>query len=73
MLVLTRKINESIVINDDTVITVLELAGSKVRLGIKAPASVPVWRKELIDARLEWQDKDAAKEVKPDHLVETRR
>jgi carbon storage regulator len=73
MLVLTRKINESIVINDDTVITVLELAGSKVRLGIKAPASVPVWRKELIDARLEWQDKDAAKEVKPDHFVEAGR
>ncbi|MFL5244753.1 MAG: carbon storage regulator [Gemmataceae bacterium] len=73
MLVLTRKLNESIVINDDTVITVLEIVGSKVRLGIKAPATVPVWRKELVDARQEWQRKDAGSEIKPDHLVEAGR
>jgi carbon storage regulator len=73
MLVLSRKLNESIVINDDTVITVLEIAGSKVRLGIKAPTIVPVWRKELVDARLEWQDKKVVGDVRPDHLVEAGR
>ena len=47
MLVLTRKVNESIVINSDVVITVIELRGEKVRLGIVAPREVPVYRQEL--------------------------
>jgi carbon storage regulator len=50
MLILSRKKNESIVINDDITITVVEIRGDKVRLGIDAPKEVPVRRKELHDA-----------------------
>ena len=50
MLVLSRKKRESIVINDDIEITVLDVAGDRVRLGIQAPAKVPVNRREVYDA-----------------------
>ena len=47
MLVLTRKIGEAIMIGDDIELTVLSSDGTKVRLGIAAPGSVPVHRKEI--------------------------
>lgn len=47
MLVLSRKKNESIVIDDQIVITVVEIRGDKVRLGIQAPKEVPVHRSEV--------------------------
>ena len=47
MLALARKVNESIVINDNIEITVLEVKGDQIKLGIDAPKSVPVYRKEL--------------------------
>lgn len=50
MLVLSRKKNESIVINDDITIVVVEIRGDKVRLGIEAPKEVPVHRREVYDA-----------------------
>ncbi|HEV8061461.1 MAG TPA: carbon storage regulator CsrA [Gemmataceae bacterium] len=50
MLVLSRKKNESIVINNDIVVTVVEIRGDKVRLGIVAPKEVPVHRQEVYDA-----------------------
>ena len=50
MLVVSRKKNESIVINDDITIVVVEVRGDKVRLGIEAPKEVPVHRKEVFDA-----------------------
>ncbi len=50
MLVLSRRPNESIVINDKIVITVIEIRGDKVRLGIEAPRDVPVHRSEVYDA-----------------------
>lgn len=50
MLVLSRKKNESIVINDDVTIVVVEIRGDKVRLGVEAPKEVPVHRKEVYDA-----------------------
>lgn len=50
MLVLSRKKNESIVIRDDIVITVVDVRGDKVRLGIEAPKDVPVHRREVYDA-----------------------
>ena len=49
MLVLTRKINESIVINDDVSVRVVEVRGDRVRLGIEAPKDVTVHRKEVYD------------------------
>jgi len=50
MLVLSRKKNESVVINDNITIVVVEIRGDKVRLGIEAPKDVPVHRKEIYDA-----------------------
>ena len=50
MLVLSRKKNESIVINDDITIVVVEIRGDKVRLGIEAPKECPVHRREVFDA-----------------------
>jgi carbon storage regulator len=50
MLVLSRKKNESIVINDDISVTLIEVRGDKVRLGIVAPPNVPVHRQEVYDA-----------------------
>jgi carbon storage regulator len=50
MLVLSRKKNESIVINNDITVTVVEIRGDKVRLGIVAPKQVPVHRQEVFDA-----------------------
>jgi carbon storage regulator len=50
MLVLSRKKNESIVINNDIRIVVVEIRGDKVRLGVEAPREVPVHRREVYEA-----------------------
>jgi len=64
MLVLSRKKNESIVINNDITIVVVEIRGDKVRLGVEAPKEVPVHRREVYEAikRNEQRDKEAAGE-----------
>ena len=50
MLVLSRQRDESIIIGDNIVITVVDIRGDKVRLGIVAPKEVPVHRQEVFDA-----------------------
>ena len=62
MLVLSRKKNESIVINNDITIVVVEIRGDKVRLGVEAPKEVPVHRREVYEAikRNEMEQRDAA-------------
>jgi carbon storage regulator len=50
MLVLTRKKSEAIVIGDDIVITVSEIRGNKVCLGVDAPKDVPIHRNEVYEA-----------------------
>lgn len=50
MLVLSRKKNESIIINDHITVTVVEIRGDKVRLGIDAPKDVTVHRREVYEA-----------------------
>ena len=50
MLVLSRKKNESVIINDDITIVVVEIRGDKVRLGVEAPKEVPVHRIEVYRA-----------------------
>lgn len=50
MLVLSRKRDEKIVINENIVITVVEIRGDKVRLGIEAPSDVSVHRQEVFEA-----------------------
>ena len=59
MLVLTRKIGESLAINDNIRITVLEVKGKTVRLGIEAPDDVKVYRQEILVKILE-ENKQAA-------------
>lgn len=50
MLVLTRQVNESIMIGDDIEVTIVAVAGDKVRIGINAPPSIAVHRKEVAQA-----------------------
>jgi carbon storage regulator len=50
MLVLSRKKDESVIINNDITIVVVDIRGDKVRLGIEAPKNIPVHRKEVYDA-----------------------
>ena len=47
MLIITRRPGEKIMLGDDTVIEVIEVSGSSVRVGIAAPKSVPVYREEI--------------------------
>ena len=50
MLVLSRKKNESIMINDDIRVVVVDIKGDKVKLGIEAPKEIPVHRREVFEA-----------------------
>ena len=52
MLVLSRKRNESVIINDNIVVTVIDVRGDKVRIGIEAPRDVSVHRQEVLEAIL---------------------
>jgi carbon storage regulator len=58
MLVLTRKGNQSIMIGDDIEVSVLAIMGEKVRIGIEAPRTVPVFRKEVYLEIQEGRTKD---------------
>jgi carbon storage regulator len=60
MIVISRKKNESIIINDDITIVVVEIRGDKVRLGIETPKEIPVHRNEVYDAirRLQFERDD---------------
>lgn len=68
MLVLTRKVNQSIVIDNTIEVVVLEVRGEQVRLGIKAPKDVPVHRKEIFEQILE--ENRAASDVRPEDVPE---
>jgi len=63
MLVLTRRSNQSIMIGDDIEVSVLSVMGDKVRLGIDAPANIPVFRTEIY---LEIQSQEDEKELAKD-------
>lgn len=68
MLVLARKINESIMIGDDIEIVIIDIKGDQVKLGIKAPQSVAVHRKEIYDEIQKENIAAMQSKVKPDTL-----
>lgn len=59
MLALARKINQSIVIGNDIEITLLEIKGDQIKIGINAPKSIPIYRKEIYD-QIQAENKKAA-------------
>jgi carbon storage regulator len=74
VLVLTRKAGQSIMIGDDIEVTVLSSDGAKVRLGIQAPASVPVHRMEIyLEIQAQAQAQDSAGSREQHDLPHTRR
>ena len=64
MLVLSRKKNESIVINNDITVVVVDIRGDKVRLGVEAPKEIPVHRREVYDA-IQKNEQSAKKDTQP--------
>ena len=60
MLALARKVNESIIIDDNIEVTLLEIKGDQVKIGISAPKSVPIYRKEIY-IQIQEANKEAAK------------
>ena len=62
MLALARKVNESIMFGNDIEITVLEIKGDQIKLGVKAPKSVPIYRKELY-VQIQEENKQAGSAV----------
>ena len=66
MLVLSRQRDETIMIGDDILVTVVDIRGDKVRLGITAPKEVTVHRKEVYEAIR--RENRAAAQVKPEDL-----
>ena len=64
MLILTRRVGESLRIGDDVSVTVLGIKGSQVRLGVNAPKSVPVHREEVYDRIHDENSKNSDDKVK---------
>jgi len=58
MLILTRRVGETVVIGDDVIVTVLGVKGNQVRIGVKAPRDVAVHREEIFE-RIKREDDDA--------------
>ena len=69
MLVLSRHRDESIMIGDDVVITIVDIRGDKVRLGIKAPQEIPVHREEVYDAIKRENEGKSQSTPKPDQVA----
>lgn len=67
MLALSRKANESIIIGNDIEITILEVKGEQVKIGIKAPKSVPVYREEVY-TQIKEENKEAVTDAMADNL-----
>ncbi len=67
MLALSRKENESIMIGNDIEITILEVKGEQVKIGITAPKSVPIYREEVY-AQIKESNKEAASDTAQETL-----
>ena len=74
MLILSRKTNEKIMIGDDISISIIEIRGDQVRIGVDAPKSVKVFRREVFDA-IKAENKAAAESaaILPDLAIDAKR
>lgn len=68
MLALSRRVNESIMLGNDIEITILEVKGDQVKIGINAPKSVPIYRKEIY-LQIKESNKEAAETTASDELL----
>ena len=68
MLALSRKVDESIIIGNDIEIKILEVKGEQVRIGISAPKTVPIYRKELY-AQIESAKKESISNIENVHKL----
>ena len=64
MLIFTRKVGESLMIGDDVTVTITEVKANQVRIGIKAPNYVPIFRQEIVERMV------AAGEIEPLECLE---
>lgn len=69
MLALSRKKGESIILNNDIELTILEVKGDQVKVGVNAPKSVPVYRKEVY-FQIQQENQEAAAENARQSLIE---
>jgi carbon storage regulator len=69
MLALSRKVNESIMLGNDIEVTILEIKGDQVKVGIKAPKTVPIFRKEIY-LQIEEENKKAAEQTADRETIE---
>ncbi|MGN0728782.1 carbon storage regulator CsrA [Treponema sp.] len=67
MLILSRKIDQRIRIGDDIVLTIIDVKGDQVKIGVEAPGNVKVYRQEVFDA-IQSENKAAASQVSMERL-----
>lgn len=67
MLTLARKVNEAIIVNDNIEITIQDVKGDQIKIGIDAPKSVPIYRKELYE-QIQKANQEAADTASPQAL-----
>ena len=69
MLLLSRKRGESIVINDNIVVTIIAVDRNRVQIGIQAPAAVPILRQEIIDRQAAKEEAESLDRLEPVHAA----